>query len=448
VCLSVISIPKNLLNPGFYTIKTFNYEERHLNQQLKTFNYILSLNIDSLSKNKEIIELVRMQKRTHNVYLFLDSLENDINKNILKNDMDIQRLFDNTRVLDNYFKNGDVATEIKNKIQDLFKDSLIVKKLNDKEIAGIFPLDDKIVAYSGKVFDWQHYLLLHKPVAISYEQFKRMKTLLLTLENKIAEAEMEELGYTPAFYNEITNKMVLQSRQVKNFEKENKELKLKADSVGYMQSLMNDQMKERDSLFRALFKIVFEKKYYVGISNVVFDNDKMIYPNSKYTIKLKSPDSSAFIKTEYGSVYVKFKRQGKYGIFILDNTKGNGEAVFEKDIYAYNLPDPYVVVENLNADQRYVSIGVLLKCSRLVPKINLPQISTFPGTILSFRASKKTADGKGIAVQNTGAVFNPDTQNLISSIQLGDVLIFDNILIRLNDETTRVANSLVIKVTN
>ena len=462
VCLSVISIPKNLLDPTFYTLKTFGYEEAFLKERINQYNHIINSSAGLMIKNDTVIDLVHAQQRMHAVYEYLDSIDKQISARIINGDSTLQRNLNNTRILDNIFRKDSLIYHIRYKICSVFSDAVVAKYFKTDSLIKTFPLDSSIVIKSGKIFDWEHFFFLHKPLAISFEHFKRMKVLLLTVESTIALKALEELGYTPAFFNEKMNKVVAlqgKEREVKNFEKENTTLKVKFDSSNNKNELMrleiNKELQKNDSLSNALYSSLFTKEnYYVGIKNGI--GKKLREFLLKYSITVKDMASGKIVNCQFthdSVLYFLFQHQGYYKLELTEKAKSNASVpVYSKVIYASNLPTPIVFVQGVNTDQRYVNIATLLKAGRLIPKINLEDsvLSTdFPGTILSFRMSRRSVNGKQEKfVYNDGSVFNTDSQQLIKSLVTGDVLIFDDILIRLDDKTTRVLSPLTLNITN
>ena len=77
--------------------------------------------------------------------------------------------------------------------------------------------------------------------------------------------------------------------------------------------------------------------------------------------------------------------------------------------------------------------------------LGLSEINNFPGRINGFRVNKISKNGAK-SEYNYGEVFQPNSQSLIGSLQVGDIIIFDNVTVSMIDGTTRTAAPLTYKI--
>ncbi|MFY8007774.1 MAG: hypothetical protein ACOVOY_11060, partial [Sediminibacterium sp.] len=124
---------------------------------------------------------------------------------------------------------------------------------------------------------------------------------------------------------------------------------------------------------------------------------------------------------------------------------------FEKKVSAYLIPPPQV---KLNGDantqfRELVSVRQLFTANRLVGFLQIYDLEKFPGRINSFYVTRITKIDEQMITErklNYGDVFNTETQNMLYKLKKGDLLLFDNIQVTMDDRTTRNASPLTFKI--
>ena len=214
VCLSVLNIPATLLDSNYYSIKTLEYEEKSRLEQVNFANQLISDETEKLA-NDSAKTYLSIQDRIHKTYEMMDKFDQEIQKKLADQKTDVYQEFNSTRRMEEIFleKGGaDKKENIQKVYDELFE---LVKYLNtqplqiDSAIKTLIPVKDIVTTRSKKDIEWARYLFLHKPVAVSYFHIKRIKLLLLDVENVYQLAALKTIGYVQAFYSIQNNNKAL-----------------------------------------------------------------------------------------------------------------------------------------------------------------------------------------------------------------------------------------------
>jgi hypothetical protein len=107
--------------------------------------------------------------------------------------------------------------------KDLFELSDFIKKSPYKiqtSLDSLIPIQKEISTIKGKVEDWDYYLFLHKPTAISYMQLERIKLLITKTQLLYQEAALAEIGYLPTYFSQFNPKLYVLKSSVKEYKEE------------------------------------------------------------------------------------------------------------------------------------------------------------------------------------------------------------------------------------
>ena len=110
------------------------------------------------------------------------------------------------------------------------------------------------------------------------------------------------------------------------------------------------------------------------------------------------------------------------------------------------MPNPLVKLNGDNLDKDIVNVKDLFASNRLVGYLGLTEVPVFPGRINGYRVTRISKTDPQTSVYNYGDVFQAGLQGMISKLQKGDIIMFDQIQISLVDGTTRNANPLTYKI--
>ena len=145
----------------------------------------------------------------------MDKFDQEIQKKLADQKTDVYQEFNSTRRMEEIFLEKEGADKKENieKVYDELFD--LVKYLGaqpfqiDSSIKTLVPVKEIILTRTKKEVEWKRYLFLHKPVAVSYFHIKRIKLLLLDVENIYQLAALKTIGYVPAFYSVQNNTTIL-----------------------------------------------------------------------------------------------------------------------------------------------------------------------------------------------------------------------------------------------
>ena len=90
----------------------------------------------------------------------------------------------------------------------------------------------------------------------------------------------------------------------------------------------------------------------------------------------------------------------------------------------------------------------LVRAERLEAKLEINNLSFFPGRINSFKVLRIHNGKEEESVNNYGELFQSPTQKVLGALVKNDLIIFDNLNMSMIDGTTRTAAPIVYKITN
>ena len=90
----------------------------------------------------------------------------------------------------------------------------------------------------------------------------------------------------------------------------------------------------------------------------------------------------------------------------------------------------------------------MLSAERLEAKLEINNLSFFPGRINSYKVIRIHNGKEEESVNNYGELFQSPTQKVLGSLVKNDLIIFDNLNLSMVDGTTRTAAPIVYKIIN
>ena len=184
------------------------------------------------------------------------------------------------------------------------------------------------------------------------------------------------------------------------------------------------------------------KKFSLLIVLFLFGSASVIYAQDN--VKTDGP-KIVFVDESHDFGSIKEGVIAEYTFKFTDKRNGSNKVIFEKKVHAFLLPNPLVRLNSDNISKETVSVRDLLSSNRLMAYLGLSEINNFPGRINGFRVNKISKNGAK-SEYNYGEVFQPNSQSLIGSLQVGDIIIFDNVTVSMIDGTTRTAAPLTYKI--
>jgi hypothetical protein len=454
VCLSVLNIPSSLLDSSYYSVKTVEYQEKARLEQVNFANQLIGDEAEKLS-NDSAKTYLAIQNRIHKSYEMLEKFDQHVQKRLADQKTDVWHEFNSTRRMEEIFLEKE-GNEKRNNIQKVFDELFdLVKFLNsqplqiDSSIKTLIPVVEIIKSkVGGKEYELDRYLFLHKPVAISYYHLKRIKLLLLDVENVYQLSALKTIGYVQAFYSLQTNTTVLfkqgEMSKVLDAEKQAEIMKRIKDEVNKNTSNSNSDMASNDELVKRLNNALQNEIFFVGIKNQILKS--LNYSaTGDFGIQVFPENSTVLTKTG-NDYYLYFKKPGLFTIKFIDKRTSENKLLFDKRVDVSLLPNPLIKLNTETMTNNILNVRDLLSSNRLIAYMGSSAFKNFPGRINGYQVVKVSSDGRKQTEYNYGDVFQPKTQTLIGSCRKGDLIIFDMIQISLSDGTTRNANPMTFKI--
>jgi hypothetical protein len=447
VCLSVLNVPATLLDSNYFSIKTLEYQERARLEQVSFANQLIAEEQEKLVKDTARVYL-NIQARLHKSYEVLDKFEKSLIKKLASENTDVFKEFNSKRKTEEIFLEDSAIYHIQYELFDLVKFLSSQPYQLDSAIKTLIPVVTLITTRAGKEVEWARYLFLHKPTAISYFHIKRIKLLLLDNENVYQNAALKTIGYLPAYYSEQNNLTVLfkqgaMSKVIDNQKTLHSLLKKVNVPITKPVEIDTTKFDKTDELTKRLHNSLHGENFYVGIQNEVLKEFNFLM-GSDFGFDI-IPDNQTAINKKGNDYAITFKKPGEYTLRFTDKRNGANKVLFDKKVNAYLLPNPLVRLNSDNISKETVSVRDLLSSNRLVAYLGLSEINIFPGRINGFRIIKISKNGQK-SEYNYGEVFQPNSQSLIGSLQVGDIVLFDNVTVSMIDGTTRSAAPLTYKI--
>jgi hypothetical protein len=346
---------------------------------------------------------------------------------------------------------NDKKSNIQKVYDELFE---LVKFLNsqplqlDSAIKTLIPVVDIVKSKTGKEYAWDRYLFLHKPVAVSYFHIKRIKLLLLDVENVYQLAALKTIGYVQAFYSIQNNTTVLfkqgEMSKVLDAEKQAEIMKRLKEEVNKNTSNASSEIATNDELTKRLKNALQNENFFVGVKNQILKS--LNYSaTGDFAIEV-SPDNNATMNKTANDYYLSFKKPGLYTIKFMDKRSNSNKMLFDKKVEVSLLPNPLIRLNTESMTNNIINVRDLLSSNRLVAYMGSSLFKNFPGRINGYTVIRVGSDGRKVSEKNIGDVFQPAVQSLIGASKKGDLIIFDAILISMSDGTTRNANPMTFKI--
>ena len=447
VCLSVLNVPATLLDSNYFSIKTLEYQERARLEQVSFANQLIAEEQEKLVKDTARVFL-NIQARLHKSYEVLDKFDKSLVKKLASENSDVFKEFNSKRKTEEFFLEDSAIYHIQYELFDLVKCLSSQPDQIDSAIKTLIPVMTLITTRAGKEVEWARYLFLHKPTAISYFHIKRIKLLLLDNENVYQNAALKTIGYLPAYYSEQNNMTVLfkqgsMSKVIDNQKALDSLLKKVNVPITKPVEVDTTKFDKTDELTKRLHNSLHGENFYVGIQNEVLKEFNYLM-GSDFAFDI-FPDKQADVNKKGNDYAITFRKPGEYTFKFTDKRNGSNKVIFEKKVHAFLLPNPLVRLNSDNISKETVSVRDLLSSNRLMAYLGLSEINNFPGRINGFRVNKISKNGAK-SEYNYGEVFQPNSQSLIGSLQVGDIIIFDNVTVSMIDGTTRTAAPLTYKI--
>ena len=435
ICFSVISIKISILDSNIYTIRSLQSLDKEELKKINISNKIIEDNAALLQKNAKAEAYLKIRTRSNASYKVVSEVLKHVDDEFAKNKTDILKEFNSKNLIEEILK-SDRGIKILEK--DLFELSDFIKKSPYKiqtSLDSLIPIQKEITTIKGKVEDWEYYLFMHKPTAISYMQLERIKLLITKTQLLYQEAALAEIGYLPTYFSQFNPKLYVLKSSVKEYKEE------EIIKPGQKVISVNDQV--FDDLFQNILASLHAENIFVGLNNTLLSEFNY---NLGKDFELEISPKVNLVKAA-NNYKVVFNKKGEYTLRFYDMRKER-KVLFEKKIMVNALPDPVVKVKGDNLSNYSISVKDLINAERLEAKLEINNLNYFPGRINSFKVVRIHNGKEEESVNNYGELFQSPTQKVLGALVKNDLIIFDNLNMSLIDGSTRTAAPIVYKITN
>jgi hypothetical protein len=435
ICFSVISIKISILDSNIYTIRSLQSLDKEELKKINISNKIIEDNAALLQKNAKAEAYLKIRTRINASYKVVSEVLKHVDDEFANNKTDIFKEFNSKNLIEEILK-SDRGIKILEK--DLFELSDFIKKSPYKiqtSLDSLIPIQKEITTIKGKVEDWDYYLFMHKPTAISYMQLERIKLLITKTQLLYQEAALAEIGYLPTYFSQFNPKLYVLKSSVKEYKEE--------DIIKPGQKVISENDQVFDDLFQNILASLHAENIFVGLNNTLLSEFNY---NLGKDFELEISPKVNLVKAA-NNYKVVFNKKGEYTLRFYDMRKER-KVLFEKKIMVNALPDPVVKVKGDNLSNYSISVKDLISAERLEAKLEINNLSYFPGRINSFKVVRIHNGKEEESVNNYGELFQSPTQKVLGALVKNDLIIFDNLNMSLIDGSTRTAAPIVYKITN
>ena len=436
ICFSVINIKMSVLDSNIWTIKSFQSLIKEELKKVEISNQVVQDNLDTLNTLPKAQAYLKVSTRLAKSYLVVDGVLKYVDDEFKKNNTTLLKQFNSRNLIEEILHTPKGTAVIE---KDLFELSDFIKKSPYKlssfpSLDSVIPIMPQVTSIKGKVDEWDYYMFMHKPSAISYMQLERIKLLITKQQLLYQEAALAEIGYQPTYFSKGNPKLYILKELVKEYKPE--------------QILADDQkaVAKTDEIFDELFKSIINSLHteniFVGLNNT-FISDFNFTMGKDFTFEV-IPKTKI---TQAGKDYkITFAKTGEYLLKFYDLRKEQKKLLFEKKIVVNPLPDPLVRVKGDNLNTYSISVKDLLAAERLEANLEINNLKFFPGRINSYKVVKIHNGKEEESANNYGELFQSTTQKILGSLKKNDFLIFDNINMSLIDGSTRTSPPIIYKI--
>ena len=436
ICFSVINIKISVLDSNIYTIRSLQSMDKEEVKKIEISNKIITDNITLINKSPKAVAFLNIRTKLFESYQVTSDIIQNVNQEFKNKNTTLIKEFNSKNVIEEFLKSNKGVILLEKNLEDL---SSYIKSSPfnlETSLDSLIPINKNVTTLKGKVETWDYYLFMHKPSAISYMQLERIKLLLIKTQLLYQEAALSEIGYQPSYFSKFNTKLYVLKTAVKEYKPE--------ELVQPGQKVVNVDDQVFDDLFKTILTSLHTEYIYAGLNNTLL-SDFNFKIGKDFDIDI-SPKVN--ISNNANNNYkVIFNRTGEYTLKFYDLRKGRN-LLFVKKIMVSPIPDPIVKVKGDNLNNYNINVKDLLRADRLESKLEINNLNTFPGRINSFKIIRIHEGKEMESANNSGELFQSNTQKILGTLIKNDILIFDNINMSLLDGSTRKASPIVYKITD
>ena len=434
ICFSVINIKLSVLDSNIFTIKSFQSLIVEEVKKVEISNNIIQDNIDLLSRSEKANSYLKIRTRLAKSYVVISGVINYVDSEFAAKKTTLLKQFNGRNLIEEILKSD---RGVKQLSVDLFDLSDFIKKAPFKlqtSLDSLIPIQKQVTTIKGKVDEWDYYMFMHKPSAISYMQLQRIKLLVAKAQLLYQEAALAEIGYQPTYFSKFNPKLYVLKSTVKEYRPD--------EIIQPNQKVVNKEDEIFDELFKNIINSLHTENIFTGlttsfISDFKFDFDK------DFTFEVIPKTRITQVGKDFK---ITFTKNGEYLLKFYDLRKQNKKLLFDKKIIVNPLPDPLVRVKGDNLNTYNISVKDLLAAERLEANLEINNLKYFPGRINSYKVVKIHNGKEEESVANYGELFQSTTQKILGSLRKNDLVIFDMINMSLVDGSTRTSPPIIYKI--
>jgi len=424
----------SVLDSNVWTIKSFQSLILEENKKIDISNSIIADNIDLLNRSEKARSYLKIRTRLAKSYVVVSDVINHVDSEFVARNQTLLKQFNSRNLIEEILKSENGVKQLD---KDLFDLSDFIKKSPFRlqaSLDSLIPIQKQVTTIKGKVEDWDYYLFMHKPSAISYMQLQRIKLLISKTQLLYQEAALAEIGYQPTYFSKFNPKLYVLKSTVKEYKPE--------EIIQPNQKVIDKNDEVFDELFKKIINSLHTENIFTGlttsfISDFNFDFDK------DFTFEVIPKTKIVQAGKDYK---ITFAKNGEYLLKFYDLRKQEKKLLFDKKIMVNPLPDPLVRVKGDNLNTYNISVKDLLAAERLEANLEINNLKYFPGRINSYKVIKIHNGKEEESVNNYGELFQSTTQKILGSLKKNDLVIFDNINMSLVDGSTRTSPPIVYKI--
>jgi len=436
ICFSVINIKISVLDSNIYTIRSLQSMDKEEVKKIEISNKIISDNIILINKSPKAVAFLNIRTKLSESYQVTSDIIKNVNEEFKNKKTTLIKEFNSKNVIEEFLKSNKGVILLEKNLEEL---SSYIKSSPfnlQTSLDSLIPISKNVTTIKGKVETWDYYLFMHKPSAISYMQLERIKLLLIKTQLLYQEAALLEIGYQPTYFSKFNNKLYVLKTTVKEYKPE--------ELIQPGQKVVNLDDQVFDDLFKTILSSLHTEYIYAGLNNTLL-SDFNFKIGKDFDIDI-SPKVN--ISNNANNNYkIIFNRTGEYILKFYDLRKGK-DLLFVKKIMVSPIPDPIVKVKGDNLNNYNINVKDLLRADRLEAKLEINNLNTFPGRINSFKIIRIHEGKEMESANNSGELFQSNTQKILGVLMKNDILIFDNINMSLLDGSTRKVSPIVYKITD
>jgi len=366
----------SVLDSNIWTIKSFQSLILEENKKIDISNSIIADNIDLLNRSEKARSYLKIRTRLAKSYVVVSDVINHVDSEFVARNQTLLKQFNSRNLIEEILKSENGVKQLD---KDLFDLSDFIKKSPFRlqaSLDSLIPIQKQVTTIKGKVEDWDYYLFMHKPSAISYMQLQRIKLLISKTQLLYQEAALAEIGYQPTYFSKFNPKLYVLKSTVKEYKPE--------EIIQPNQKVIDKNDEVFDELFKKIINSLHTENIFTGlttsfISDFNFDFDK------DFTFEVIPKTKIVQAGKDYK---ITFAKNGEYLLKFYDLRKQEKKLLFDKKIMVNPLPDPLVRVKGDNLNTYNISVKDLLAAERLQANLEINNLKYFPGRINSYKVIK------------------------------------------------------------